>query len=63
MEGGTGMRKKETRGRKPIADENKKVALRIYVEQSLIDANGGELQAKEICILSLKSGAKKNKKN
>ena len=54
------MRKKETRGRKTVAD--KKIALRLYVEQSLIDANGGELLAKEICILSLKSGAKKNKK-
>jgi hypothetical protein len=53
-------KKTETRGRKPVQD--KKTALRIYVEQSLIDANGGELQAKEICILSLKSGAKKNKK-
>lgn len=54
------MRKKETRGRKPVAD--KKTALRIYVEQSIIDAVGGEHQAKELCLLSLKSGAKKNKK-
>lgn len=52
-------KKKETRGRKPV--EDKKTALRIYVEQSLIDANGGEQSAKELCLLSLKSGAKKNK--
>ena len=52
-------RKKETRGRKPLTD--KKAMLRIYIEQSIIDANGGKLQCESDWILSLKSGAKKNK--
>ena len=39
-------------GRKPIAD--KKVMLRMFVEQSTVDANGGEQSCKDECILFLK---------
>ncbi len=49
--------KKETRGRKPIPD--KKAMLRIYIEQSIIDANGGKLQCEADWILHLKSVGKK----
>lgn len=36
------MSKKETRGRKPVDAGNKKSMLRIYIEQWIIDANGGK---------------------
>lgn len=38
-------------GRKPIAD--KKVMLRIFVEQSIVNANGGEQSCKDECVLFL----------
>jgi len=45
-------KKKETRGRKPVTD--KKEALQIYVEGSVIHANGG----KEKCIEIFKAAIK-----
>ena len=50
-------------GRKPITD--KKVMLRIFVEQSVIDANGGEQSSKDECISFLKERGQKSfkKKN
>ena len=43
-------------GRNPIAD--KKVMLRIFVEQSTVDLNGGEQSCKDECILFLKERGK-----
>jgi len=50
-------------GRKPIAD--KKVMLRFFIEQSYVDANGGEQTAKDECISFLKKRGQKSfkKKN
>ena len=48
-------------GRKPVAD--KKMVLRIFVEQSLIDANGGEQTCKDECISFLKKRGQKKEKN
>lgn len=45
-------------GRKPIAD--KKVMLRIFVEQSTVDLNGGEQSCKDECILFLKERGQKS---
>ena len=50
--------KQKKLGRKPIAD--KKLMLRIFVEQSVIDANGGEQSAKDECILFLKERGQKS---
>jgi len=49
--------KKETRGRKPIQD--KKIMLRIYIQQSVIEANGGKLQCENDWSLHLKCVGKK----
>ena len=45
-------------GRKPIAD--KKVMLRIFVEQSTVDLNGGEQSCKDESILFLKERGQKS---
>jgi hypothetical protein len=45
-------------GRKPIAD--KKIMLRMFVEQSIVDANGGEQSCKDECILFLKERGQKS---
>lgn len=53
------MRKQETKlGRKPIAD--KKLMLRIFVEQSIVEQNGGEQSCKDECILYLKERGQKS---
>lgn len=42
-------------GRKPLADQaNKKAMLRLFVEQRIIDANGGEQSCKDKCTDFLK---------
>jgi len=48
-------------GRKTVAD--KKFCLRIFIEQSVIDANGGEQTAKDECISFLKKRGQKKEKN
>ena len=48
-------------GRKPVAD--KKGLVRIFIEQSVIDANGGEDICKQECILFLKKRGQKKEKN
>ena len=48
-------------GRKPVADPKQTVT--IYVEQSIIDANGGLDESKFECYLFLKKRGEKNKKN
>lgn len=43
-------------GRKPFADQsNKKAMLRLFIEQRIIDANGGEQSCKDKCTDFLKS--------
>ena len=49
-------------GRKPLADQsNKKAMLRLFIEQRIIDANGGEQSCKDKCTDFLKGnqGVKK----
>lgn len=42
-------------GRKPLADQsNKKAMLRLFIEQRIIDANGGEQSCKDKCTTFLK---------
>jgi len=53
--------KQKKLGRKPIAD--KKQVLRIFIEQSIIDANGGETICKDECISLLKKRGQKKEKN
>jgi phage-related protein len=53
--------KQKKLGRKPIAD--KKQVLRIFIEQSIIDANGGETICKDECISFLKKRGQKKEKN
>lgn len=48
-------------GRKPVADQKK--TFTIYVEQSIIDANGGIDESKSECYLFLKKRGEKKKKN
>lgn len=56
------MKKQEIKlGRKPVAD--KKFCLRIFIEQSVIDANGGENICKDECISFLKKRGQKKEKN
>ena len=52
--------KQKKLGRKPIAD--KKQVLRIFIEQSVIDANGGETICKDECISFLKKAWAKKRK-
>jgi len=48
-------------GRKPIAD--KKMVVRVFIEQSIINAHGGEDACKEKCVEFLKKTAiQKSKK-
>jgi hypothetical protein len=47
-------------GRRPVAD--KKFCLRIFIEQSIIDANGGEQISKDECISFLKKRGQKKEK-
>lgn len=59
--------KKETRGRKPVLEMNKKSMLRIYIENWIIDANGGKQQCEldwsgHLASTAFKKEAKKNKK-
>lgn len=44
-------------GRKPIAD--KKIMIRFFIEQSVVDANEGEQSCKDECILFLKERGQK----
>lgn len=53
--------KQKKLGRKPIAD--KKQVLRIFIEQSIIDANGGEAICNDECISFLKKRGQKKEKN
>lgn len=52
---------KRKSGRKPVADENKKIQICIYVEQRIIDSNGGMEKAKEKCINFLWDESVQNK--
>lgn len=53
--------KQKKLGRKPIAD--KKNLIRFFIEQSVIDANGGEAICKDECISFLKKRGQKKEKN
>jgi len=53
--------KQKKLGRKPIAD--KKNLIRFFIEQSVIDSNGGEDTCKTECILYLKKRGQKKEKN
>lgn len=48
--------KKETRGRKPGTDN--KMLVRVYVRQSVIDANGGHDACAAMCVSTLEQQAK-----
>jgi hypothetical protein len=52
---------KRKSGRKPVADENKKIQICIYVEKRIIDANGGMEETKEKCIDFLFYESQQNK--